>query len=245
LDFVRGKTFIQCDKALPSYLALIPLILLRYRHRDEWNSALGIDSYLLRCLLAGAFIGQPDNLIDALNGRIMESKSFDLDEAFNVIRGQGRALELTEERFWQMGYGSSTIHLLFNLSYRDFNHTPAYENNLPQIDHIFPQSLLRSVKVSSPETGRPIMKYRAPDRDQLANCMLLSREENGAGGKSDTPPAAWFASKDRSYLERHMIPPKAELWELDRFEDFIAERKKLMRDRYMALRVLPLPTVSP
>ena len=30
LDFVRGKTFIRCDKALPSYLVLIPLIYLRY-----------------------------------------------------------------------------------------------------------------------------------------------------------------------------------------------------------------------
>ena len=30
LDFVRGKTFIQCDKALPTYLVLIPLVYVRY-----------------------------------------------------------------------------------------------------------------------------------------------------------------------------------------------------------------------
>lgn len=29
LDFVRGKTFIQCDKAIPSYLALIPIVYAR------------------------------------------------------------------------------------------------------------------------------------------------------------------------------------------------------------------------
>ena len=69
-------------------------------------------------------------------------KGFDTDEAFNVIRTQNWSLELTEDRFWQMGYGSNVIHLLFNLSYRDFNYTPAYENNLPQVDHVFPQSLL-------------------------------------------------------------------------------------------------------
>jgi hypothetical protein len=50
---------------------------------------------------------------------------FDLDETFEVVRSQGRSLELTEDRFWQMGYGSDTIHLLFNLWYRDFSHTPA------------------------------------------------------------------------------------------------------------------------
>ena len=80
---------------------------------------------------------------------------------------QGRSLELTEDRFWQMGYGSDTIHLLFNLWYRDFNHTPAYANNLPQVDHIFPQSLLREQKMVNPETGRMVMKYR----DQSATSL--------------------------------------------------------------------------
>ena len=53
-----------------------------------------------------------------------------------------------------MGYGSETVHLLFNLWYRGFNYTPAYENNLPQVDHIFPQSALRKVKVVNTRTGR-------------------------------------------------------------------------------------------
>src|ERR1700730_9557618 len=80
-------------------------------------------------------------------------------------------------------YGSDTTHLLFNLWYRNFNYTPAYENNLPQVDHIFPQSALKKVKIENPRTGRKdIMKYREPERNQLANCMLLSRDENGAGG---------------------------------------------------------------
>ncbi len=248
LDWVRGKTFIQCDKALSSYLVIVPLIYVRYHCPDAWKSATNIDTYLLRCLLAGAFSGQPDNLLDAMTNRLAELKVFDTDEAFNVIRTQGRSLELTEDRFWQMGYGSDAIHLLFNLSYRDFNYTPAYENNLPQIDHIFPQSLLSQQKVKNPETGRMVMKYRAPERDQLANCMLLSREENGAGGKTDTPPAEWFAkrlSEDPQYLEKHLIPKDTTLWELDRFEDFIVARKKLLLEHFRVLKVLPAPPVFP
>lgn len=34
-DFVRGSTFIRCDKALPSYLVLIPLVYLRYHFNDS------------------------------------------------------------------------------------------------------------------------------------------------------------------------------------------------------------------
>jgi hypothetical protein len=146
---------------------------------------------------------------------------------------------LTEDRFWQMGYGSGTIHLLFNLWYRSFNYTPAYENNMPQVDHIFPQSALKKVRTLNPRTNkRDLMKYREPERNQLANCMLLTQQENGAGGKSDILPEVWFAKRiaeDKDYLDLHLIPNNPELWKLDHFEDFIVERKKLIRQHFAYL----------
>ena len=245
LDFVRGKTFIHCDKAMPTYLVLIPLVYLRYHFSAAWKKTKDLDTYLLRCSLAGAFSGQPDNLLDALVKNLTDLKGFSLDEAFGVIRTQGRSLELTEDRFWQMGYGSETIHLLFNLWYRDFNYTPAYENNLPQIDHIFPQSALRKVKVENPKTGhKNVLKYHDAERNQLANCMLLSQEENGAGGKWDTLPEEWFADKDKDYLDKHLIPPNPAIWKVDRFEDFIEERKNLIRKRFDFLLVPATTTKS-
>jgi len=238
LDFVRGKTYLQCDKALPTYLVLIPLVYVRYSFPEAWTTAKGLDTYLLRSSMAGAFSGVPDNLIDALVRKFADIKVFDVEEAFGLIRGQQRSLELTEDRFWQMGYGSDTIHLLFNLWYREFNHTPAYENNLPQVDHIFPQSALRRVKIDNPKTGKKdLMKYRETDRNQLANCMLLSKEENGAGGKSDKPPEEWFTGKDTAYLDKHLIPADPALWKLDCFEDFIAARKDLIREKFKSLLV--------
>ena len=35
----------------------------------------------------------------------------------------------------------------------------------------------------NPATGKKVMKYHEPARNQLANCMLLTQLENGAGGK--------------------------------------------------------------
>jgi hypothetical protein len=245
LDFVRGKTFIRCDKALPSYLVLIPLVYVRYHFKDEWKKAAGVDTYLLRSLLAGAFGGTPDQLIDDLVNRQREIKKFDLQEVMGVIRAKGRSLDLTESRIWEMGYGSDNVHLLFNLWYQDFNYTPAFENNLPQIDHIFPQSLLRKIKIPNPETGRMnILKYREADRNQLANCMLLTAAENGSGGKSDTPPDVWFADKSQEYLNMHLIPNDPALWRLDRFEEFIHERKILIRSKFANL-ILPTVARSP
>ena len=183
LDYVRGKTFVRSGKALPSYLVLIPLVHVRFHYPDAWKRARDMDRYLLRCSLAGAFGGVPDTLLDRLVRKIDELEEFCLTELFGVIRLQGRSLELTEDRLWSLGYRSGLIHLLFNLWYRDFNYTPAYANNLPQVDHIFPRSKLSEIKIVNPETGRKVMKYRIWDRNQLANCMLLTREENGAGAR--------------------------------------------------------------
>lgn len=240
LDFVRGKTFIRCDKALPSYLVLIPLIYVRYHLPEVWKQAKDVDSYLLRSSLAGAFGGTPDQLIDDLVKKLKDLGKFDVTEVFGVIRSKNRSLELTEGRFWNMGYGSDTIHLLFNLSYRGFNYTPAYESNFPQVDHIFPQSLLRKVKQANPSTGRmDLIRYREADRNQLANCMLLTAAENGGGGKSDTPPDQWFVG-DRAedgYLDMHLIPKDPALWKIERYEEFIEERKKLIREHFKFLLV--------
>ena len=81
------------------------------------------------------------------------------------------------------------------------------------------------------------MKFREADRNQFANCMLLSREENGKGGKSDKLPETWFENKPPSYLKMHLIPDDRELWKLSRFDDFIDARKSLIREHFKFLLV--------
>ena len=69
--------------------------------------------------------------------------------------------------------------------------------------------------------------------------MLLTQQENGAGGKWDTLPEAWFAGKDPTYLSKHLIPDDPTLWKLDWFEDFIGERKKLIVTQFAYLLANP------
>lgn len=237
VDFVRSKTYIQCDKALPSYLALIPLVYIRHHFTNAWASGANVENFLVRTLLAGAFSGQSDRILDALVKRFKELERFDADEGFAIIRSQNRSLEITHNRFFEMGYGSKNIHLILNLWYPVFSHVPAYDNNLPQVDHIFPQNRLKAIKVTNPETGRPVMLYRDDARNQPANCMLLTRAENGAGGKGDITPEEWFAGKSSDYLKLHLIPEDPVLWKMDRYDDFIAARKALIADRFAWLLV--------
>lgn len=237
-DFVQGSTFICTDKALPSYLALIPLIYAHYHFPEKSKQAKERDLYLIRTSLCGSFGGSPDSLIDAAVKQIRQDQGFDCQQQFAVVLDQNRSLHITQDRFFGMGYGSAHIHLLLNWWYRNFNYTPVYKGGLPQVDHIFPDSRLRSIKMLNPENGRmSLQKYRAAERNQLANCMLLTRDENGSGQKTDQPPEQWFADKDDDYLERHIIPRDRSLLRMDRFDDFVEARKLLLLEKFQPLLV--------
>ena len=232
-DYLYSKTFIRTDRAMPSYLVLIPIIYFRYHFPAKWNAVQNLDEYLLRTFLAGAFSGTPDNLIDRCTKLITATGEFNVSDIFGVIREDGRSLDIMENTLFGQYYGSKNIHLIFNLWYRQFNYTPAYQNNLPEVDHIFPQSLLRKVKKVNPRTGRQdLLRYYQEDRDQIANLMLLTAEENGFSGKRDIPPNEWFTGRDDAYLEMHLIPKNPDLWELENYEAFIEERKRLILGKF-------------
>ncbi len=239
-DLLVAKTYIRSDRAMPSYLALIPLIYYRFHYPAKFALNRDMAAYLLRVLVTGVFGGSPDNLIDKLVRNIQEQQDFVLSEVYGVIRAEGRSLEITPAVIFDQYYGSRTIHLFFNLWYRDFDYSPALDANGPQVDHIFPQSLLKTVKDTNPESGkRNILHYRAEHRDQIANCMLLTADENGFAGKCDTPPEQWFDrsrfatdEEHKRYLQMHLIPEDPALWALERYDDFIAARRALIKEKF-------------
>jgi hypothetical protein len=190
--------------------------------------------------VTGVFSGNPDNLIDKIVRNIQEQQDFVLNEVFGVIRADNRSLDITPDVIFNQYYGSRSIHLFLNLWYQDFDYTPALDANGPQVDHIFPQSLLKTVKDMNPESKKlNLLRYRSPQRDQIANCMLLTADENGFQGKNATHPDQWFdASRfpneaaQARYFAIHLIPSNPELWHLDQFDRFIEARKALIADKF-------------
>ena len=232
-DYVYGNTFMKTHKNVGSYLSLIPLIYFRYHNKDKWNNHLSsYQKYLTRVSLTGAFSGQSDSLLDRLVRLAREQQDFDLNEVFGSIRASGRSLDISKDLIVNLEYGKRELHLLFNLWY-GFNYQPSYEGNMPQVDHIFPQSELRKLKVQNPNSGQwNIMRYKKWERNQIANLMLLTADENGAGGKSNIMPAQWFENKPEDYLDLHLIPRDPKLWKLENYEQFVIERRKLILEKF-------------
>jgi len=235
-DFVYGNTYLKTDKTLPSYLSLIPLIYSNYHYPFQWNDKLNdFAKYLLKVNLTGVFGGASESFSDSLINSIKDNKGFVLSKLFDLIKSKGKTMEMNKANLFGLHYNSKEIHLLFNLWY-GFNYQPALKENKPQIDHIFPQSELKKIKKLNPETGRnSLMKYKANERDQLANLMLLTAKENGMSGKTNILPKVWFEDKSEEYLEKHLIPRDKQLWQIDRFEEFLNERKKLILQKFKDL----------
>lgn len=231
-DFIYGKTYLKTDKTLPSYLSLIPMIYFKYHFGDKWTNETEYAEYLNKVNLTGVFGGVSDNFTDSLIKNVSENKDFRIKELYGVIKSKGKSMEIRDSSLLGIHYSSKELHLLLNLWY-GFNYQPSLKENKPQVDHIFPQSVLKKIKIENPETGkRNIMKYKAWDRNQIANLMLLTASENGSGGKTDTMPIDWFADKDEAYLEKHLIPRDKTLWELEKFEDFLEARKLLILEKF-------------
>lgn len=238
-DFLCKYTFIRDDKALPSYLALIPLIYFNYKYPEKWRNSNKelLAKWLTRVLLTGAFSGSSDTLLDALIRKINENENFDINAINAEIINRGRTISISEDSLLDTYYGEKKLYLIFALWYQDINFKPAYEGNLPWIDHIFPQSKLKEIKEINPETGRKVMKYKWWDRDQIANLMLLSAEEN-RDEKKDKSPEEWLKDKNDEYFEIHLIPKNEELWKIENFERFVEERSKLIVDKFKKMGLI-------
>ncbi len=224
-DYIISNTYIRTNKALSSQLALIPLIYFKYHFPDKWEATPQKQNYVLRILLTSAFSGRPDALIDKIINKIKSTSEFNVNEIYEVIKSDGRQVSLSSEDLFNMGYGSQNIHLIFNLWYpqEEANYQNTYQANNIEVDHIFPQSALR--KLNKPKS----------EIDQLANCMLLTRINNGPENKTNKLPEEWFMDKSDKYLDLHCIPKNSNLWKLEAFDLFIEERKKLISSKFSYL----------
>jgi hypothetical protein len=240
-DFVQRHTYMRDDSSLPSNLLLIPFIYQRYEFPRAWEimTADPIASrefalFLSRASLAGTFAGAKDNLIDALVDEI-RSKSgvFDAAGLERAISANGQSILAKEARLQRANYGSPLINVVFSMLYPDpTNYSPSYSGHLPTVDHIFPQALLKKVKVDKKA------RYSKAERNVLANCMLLTAGENQS--KNAEPPAEYLARQSDEFLQRHLIPPDTKLWEMEQYDRFVEARWKMIKNQMAKANLLEL-----
>ncbi len=87
-----------------------------------------------------------------------------------------------------------------------------------EIHHIFPKALLKK-------------DYKRRDINEIANLAFLSAKANRSISKTEpTKYLEEIAKRNSSILEKQFVPTNRELWGVDRFEDFLSERRRLLAD---------------
>lgn len=121
-------------------------------------------------------------------------------------------------KYWErvQNYGTELLQANHTLALHLIQkHTGAkvlYSNNAPEIDHIFPRSVLRDKEFDHSKIEHP------------ANFWILAKGKNG--NKSNKHPADYFADVPASEMKRAFIDP--EMLDYRRYNSFLEQRGKAM-----------------
>jgi uncharacterized protein with ParB-like and HNH nuclease domain len=230
---------------LTSANALVPLIYYLF-HRPgltlrgstpfEARNASRVRKWTGMALLNGVFGGASDNLlrdtrtvIKNLNGL---QSDFPTEQIAETIQRSGRTAnfdDYTIENVLSLTYGLRLTFLALTLLYEE----SGWGTMTFHEDHIFPQSLfkLSNLEAAGLDPGQPI-QFRLK-MNCIGNLELLLAHENEA--KLDKPFEEWITTRDDGFKKRHLIPDVPELWKLERFDEFIEAREKLIASRLKKL----------
>ena len=225
------------EDTLTSANALIPIVYymkargttLLGESADEVSSAHSARLWLIGCLLNRTFGGQGDNLLRDMREVLRAGTgSFPSRELHDAARKHRRTSVLDRDAvnsMLELEHGDRITFLALSLLYDEQN----WGTTPHQQDHIFPQDLFKPKRMDEAGVPRDRQAALSGLRDRLGNLQLIMGTENA--GKSDQDFATWLKTRSPEFRRRHLIPEGDELLTLDRFDDFVAEREKLIRAR--------------
>lgn len=208
------------------FLLKNPTVTLRGTTPFEVRNAAFIRSWLIIALLKGAFGRAADGLLSGIRSKIQAlpgpGSDFPLDNINAVIASTGLNMAFDDfavDEVLSKTYGGKQTFLALSLLYDDvaWGTIPFHQ------DHIFASSLFNKKEFTKDQSDWLGKKNR------LGNlCLLMSKENIG---KQDMAVDEWLATRDESFLKRHLIPDDKSLWTFEKFPDFLAAREALISTR--------------
>ena len=230
---------------LSSVNALLPIAYYLYRLGrgsldgstpfEAKNSKL-IHRWLLGSLLNGVFAGNSDNTIKLSRSIIQEALKTGQDFPYQaLVQGlvsRGRVTTFDDnniEGLLETKYGSRICFLALSLLYDGQN----WGSGQHHVDHIVPQSLGNRKALMALNIPESRIQKILDSVNGLGNLQLLLGRENLE--KSNTPFTEWIRTRDRGFLDQHLIPDDPDLWNVEALPEFVKAREKLIRQRLRQL----------
>lgn len=230
LNFLKSNAGIENPTLLASPFLLITLSVFGHRRNYQIGPA-EADRLKYWTLLANAkgrySRGSSETILDQDLAILREGGA---DELIDRLRQQVGRLDVAPDELEGRNQRSALFKTMF-LAFRaagakDWKSQLAIalshsgNQHRLQFHHIFPKAVLKSA-------------YTTREADDIANLAFIGGKTNR--GISDKPPAEYLPAliekNGRSLFEAQCIPTEASLLTLDRYKDFLAERRRLIAAR--------------
>jgi hypothetical protein len=234
VNFLRAEAYIDSDQHLKSPYPLVPLVVQLVRHGGVFQDQREKRDFLhwmFAALMWGRYSATTDS---KLNADVAALKSAEPAAALraNIVKERGR-IDVQAQDLDGAGVYSTFYPMTYIVARADgaidwFDGNPLYSQNVGAIfgleaHHIFPTSVLYKQRYKTDDTAhRRIV-------NQVANLAFLTKKANLK--ISNEEPLKYLEEIDVHYpgaLASQFVPLDRELWQVERFEDFLAERRRLI-----------------
>jgi len=215
VDFVQSECWISSSKLLGGYYNLVPLVyyLFHTKHHQVPDSQI---ERVRKAIYLFGFTSPFSRYADSRLGKFIREELKPLSEEQNEI------FPLEKGAWWIgyweniKGYGAQLLQwnpsLVLHLVQRRSGAKVHYEKNSPQIDHIFPSSVLR-------EKG-----YDEAVINHFANFWILAKNKNQ--NKSNKHPKKYFEDVSDGVLQRAYIDRDS--LDYKHFKAFLRDREAMI-----------------
>ena len=232
INILRNRAFVDHLKEINSPYALIPIIVYYFKKFENGDKKFSekeinkIIRWFYYSQIRNRYISQlPQKLTK--DSKIAWESDNPFDELLLLIEEE-RSLKITENEF----EGRNVSHPLFKLCifYFKSRNAVCLTTNVPihqtmgkmyqlEEDHIFPYSALKKLGY-----GMGDQNYRLAQ--EFTNRALLTKFANR--DKSAKAAEKYLSTIDKKALDLQSIPTNTELWKIDNFQSFLAERRKIL-----------------
>jgi hypothetical protein len=233
INLLRTHAYVDHVNEINSVYALIPIVVYIFQKdkpslsEDEIKK---IVKWFYYSQIRQRYISQLPQKLDKDLGIVVKSQN-PFDELLNIIKLE-RPLEINPEEFIGVGVRNALYSLMrWYFKSRNaicFTTGVGIRQNMGakyslEWDHIFPYSLLkdRGYNVNN--------RFKYALAQEITNRIILTQVANRT--KSNSEPKKYLSQVRSEFpkaLKLQTIPQDENLWEMDRFWDFLHERRKLL-----------------
>jgi hypothetical protein len=199
-DFIATDLKLYSDKVIRSYGSFNPLFDYLYHNPkpDPVNRSL-MKGYYYKSQLFSWYAVRTDQVIDAVHRVVGKAcpNGFPLSEVKDYFtRSFGVPVVLTAEHLSDMRLRFIILNLVYAEQFADSPFNVAYKGNEPHIDHIYPQSMLRSQ-----------LKLNTAEINHIGNYRYLGASDNIR--KRAELPASYFTrmKEGKVDIRKHLLLP--------------------------------------